>query len=169
MAVRSAGILMYQGGGGNIRVLLVHPGGPFWRRRDAGAWSIPKGVVRADEDAETAARREFAEELGAMPQGTLAPLGAIRQAGGKWVEAFAVEGDFDVGETESNCFKIEWPPRSGRVQAFPEVDRAGWFALPEARQKILVSQRPLLDRLEAHCRSQDFAGSPDRNNAGRQN
>ncbi len=149
---------MYQGTGENRRVLLVHPGGPFWRRRDVGAWSIPKGLVGDGEDAEAAARREFAEELGTMPQGSLAPLGAIRQAGGKWVEAFAVEGDFDADAIKSNYFEIEWPPRSSQVQAFPEVDRAAWFALSEARRKILLSQRPLLDRLEEHCRGQNAVG-----------
>jgi predicted NUDIX family NTP pyrophosphohydrolase len=158
MAVRSAGILMYRGAGENLCVLLVHPGGPFWGRRDVGAWSIPKGLVSAGEDAEAAARREFAEELGAIPQGPFVPLGTVRQASGKWVEAFAVEGDFDAAAMKSNSFTIEWPPRSGRVQDFPEVDRAAWFSLPEARQKILAAQRPFLDRLEDHCRSQSAAG-----------
>ncbi len=160
---------MYRGWAEDFRVLLVHPGGPFWRHRDLGAWSIPKGLVGAGEDAETAARREFAEELGAIPRGMLAPLGAIRQASGKWVEAFAVEGDFDAGAAKSNYFETEWPPRSGHVQAFPEVDRAAWFALSEARQKILVSQRPLLDRLEEYCRSQSAAGWPDRSRAEQRN
>lgn len=150
--------MLYHGAGENLRVLLVHPGGPFWRRRDDGAWSIPKGLVEAGEDSAAAARREFAEELGATPQGLLLPLGTIRQAGGKWVEAFAVEGDFDAAAMKSNSFKIEWPPRSGRVRDFPEVDRAAWFGLPEARQKILAAQRPFLDRLEDHCRSQNAAG-----------
>lgn len=157
MAVRSAGILMYQGAGENLRVLLVHPGGPFWQRRDEGAWSIPKGLLGASEDSETAARREFAEELGAAPQGALASLGTIRQTSGKWVDAFAIEGDFDVAAIKSNSFEIEWPPRSGRVQDFPEVDRAAWFTLPEARRKILAAQRPLLDRLADYCQSQSAA------------
>jgi len=131
-----------------LRVLLVHPGGPFWRNKDDGAWSIPKGECTADEDAETTARREFLEELGARPRGTLVPLGSIRQRGGKQVDAFALEGEFDVERLSSNTFEIEWPPRSGRRQAFPEVDRAAWFSPDEARQKINQAQRQLIDRLE---------------------
>ena len=131
-----------------MRVLLVHPGGPFWRNKDDGAWSIPKGECTADEDAETTARREFLEELGARPRGTLVPLGSIRQRGGKQVDAFALEGEFDVERLSSNTFEIEWPPRSGRHQAFPEVDRAAWFSPDEARQKINQAQRQLIDRLE---------------------
>ncbi len=153
MAARSAGILMYQVADGELRVLLVHPGGPFWRRRDDGAWSIPKGEVTAREDPMAAARREFAEELGTTPSGLLEPLGLIRQAGGKWVEAFAVEGDLDVARITSNSFEIEWPPRSAHMQAFPEIDRAAWFDLPKARQKILAAQRPLLDRLESSAKA----------------
>ena len=139
---------MYKRRQGHLVVLLVHPGGPFWRRKDLGAWSIPKGERVAGEDAETTARREFAEELGSVPAGALQGLGTIRQRGRKQVEAFALEGDFDVGRLHSNSFQIEWPPRSGRFQSFPEVDRAEWFALPIARQKLLAGQRPLLDRLE---------------------
>jgi len=149
MAAKSAGILMYKAVGADLCVLLVHPGGPFWRRKDEGAWSIPKGEVEAGEDSAAAARREFAEELGAMPLGPLEPLGTIRQAGGKWVEAFAVEGDLDPDAIRSNGFEIEWPPRSGQMQVFPEIDRAAWFALPIARQKILASQSAFLDRLES--------------------
>jgi predicted NUDIX family NTP pyrophosphohydrolase len=150
MAVRkSAGILMYKQAADGIRVLLVHPGGPFWARRDLGAWSVPKGEYADDEQPEVAARREFAEELGVEPQGALQPLGEIRQKGGKLVVGFAAEGDFDVAALRSNMFEMEWPPRSGRRQAFPEVDRAEWFTLPLARQKIIAGQRPLLDRLEA--------------------
>ena len=160
---------MYRGAGENLCVLLVHPGGPFWRRRDEGAWSIPKGLVGADEDSETAARREFAEELGAAPQGPLVPLATVRQASRKWVEAFAAEGDFDAAAIKSNSFEIEWPPHSGRLQDFPEVDKAAWFTLPEARRKILAAQRPLLDRLEDYCRSQSAAGEPERSSAESRN
>jgi predicted NUDIX family NTP pyrophosphohydrolase len=149
MAAESVGLLLYKRVGDEILVLLVHPGGPFWRRKDLGAWSIPKGGRIAGEDPETTARREFAEEVGRVPSGPLTRLGRIRQRGGKHVEAFALEGDFDVASLASNSFEIEWPPRSGRLQAFPEVDRAGWFTLPMARQKINPGQQPLLDALEA--------------------
>jgi predicted NUDIX family NTP pyrophosphohydrolase len=151
MTSESVGIIMYKHVDGALRVLLVHPGGPFWRNKDAGAWSIPKGERVAGEDAEATARREFAEELGIEPAGPMRPLGRIRQRGGKQVEAFALEGDFDVDALSSNSFQIEWPPRSGRLATFPEVDRAEWFTLPAARQKINPGQRPLLDRLEALC------------------
>jgi predicted NUDIX family NTP pyrophosphohydrolase len=149
MAIRnSAGILMYKPAVDGISVLLVHPGGPFWSKRDIGAWSIPKGEYADGEQAEAAARREFAEELGREPQGPLQPLGEIRQKAGKLVVAFAVEGDFEVAGFTSNMFDMEWPPRSGRRQSFPEVDRVEWFTLPVARQKIIAGQSPLLDRLE---------------------
>jgi predicted NUDIX family NTP pyrophosphohydrolase len=149
MPAESAGILLYKRQAGALVVLLVHPGGPFWRNKDAGAWSIPKGEHGPGEDAEAVARREFAEELGLPLLGSLTSLGRIRQRAGKQVEAFAVEGDFDVERLSSNAFEIEWPPRSGRRQSFPEVDRAAWFALAEARGKINAGQLPLLDRLEA--------------------
>jgi predicted NUDIX family NTP pyrophosphohydrolase len=145
---KSAGILMYKRAADGISVLLVHPGGPFWKKRDAGAWSIPKGEYADGEQAEAAARREFAEELGREIQGPLEPLGEIRQKAGKVVVAFAAESDFDTAGFTSNVFEIEWPPRSGRRQSFPEIDRAEWFALPMAREKIIPAQRPLLDRLE---------------------
>lgn len=150
---RSAGLLLYRQGGGGSQVLLVHPGGPFWRRKDAGAWSIPKGEIGVDEDALAAALREFAEETGvtldlASESGVL-PLGEIRQTGGKQVTAWALQRDLDPAAIVSNTFETEWPPRSGRMQSFPEIDRAGWFDLPKAHEKILASQRPLLDRLEA--------------------
>lgn len=148
MASKSAGILLYKRREGLLLVLLVHPGGPFWRRKDLGAWSIPKGERIADENPEATARREFAEELGSAPNGAMRRLGGVRQSGVKHVEAFALEGDFDVDRLRGNTFQIEWPPRSGRLESFPEVDRAEWFALPEARRKILAGQRPLLDRLE---------------------
>ena len=153
MASESVGILLYKRGATEILVLLVHPGGPFWRGKDAGAWSIPKGERVAGEDAETTARREFAEELGRAPTGPMRVLGRIRQRGGKYVEAFALEGDFDVDSLSSNSFEIEWPPRSGRLQSFPEVDRAAWFTLAAAREKINSGQRPLLDRLETEVRA----------------
>ena len=148
MAATSAGILMYRGSGQSLQVLLVHPGGPFWRNKDDGAWSIPKGEISARENPLAVAQREFAEELGVAAAGPLRPLGEIRQRGGKRVHAFAAEGDLDIGTVRSNTFEMQWPPNSGRLQAFPEIDRAGWFTLPVARIKILESQRPLLDRLE---------------------
>ncbi|MGQ7791016.1 NUDIX domain-containing protein [Faunimonas sp. B44] len=152
----SAGLLLYRSTEDGIAVLLVHPGGPFWRKRDLGAWSIPKGEAEPGEDLAAAAAREFSEELGAVPDGAFVPLGRVRQRGGKDVEAFALEADFDVSHIRSNTFEMEWPPRSGLKQAFPEVDRAEWFALPLARRKILGSQLPILDRLERACR-----GEPD--------
>jgi predicted NUDIX family NTP pyrophosphohydrolase len=138
---------MYRNAGSNLEVLLVHPGGPYWHKRDEGAWSIPKGEMDEGEDAEFAARREFMEEIGVAILGSLDPLGEIRQRGGKLVIAFAVEGDVDVRTINSNTFEIEWPPKGGRMQSFPEIDRAEWFDLPAAHAKILEGQRPLLDRL----------------------
>jgi predicted NUDIX family NTP pyrophosphohydrolase len=146
-SVSSAGILLYRRTGTQLEVLLVHPGGPYWRGKDEGAWSIPKGEMAADEDAQDAARREFGEETGIAPPGPLEPLGEIRQRGGKRVVAFAVAGDVDALAIKSNSFEIEWPPRSGKLQVFPEIDRAEWFDLSAARAKILEGQRPLLDRL----------------------
>ena len=138
---------MYRRTGKGLEVLLVHPGGPFWRNKDDGAWSIPKGEMDEGEDPAEAALREFMEEIGSAPEGPLRSLGEIRQRGGKRVHAFAVEGDIDAGAIASNTFEIEWPPKSGRLQTFPEVDRAGWFDLPAARVKIIESQRLFLDRL----------------------
>jgi predicted NUDIX family NTP pyrophosphohydrolase len=146
-SVSSAGILLYRRAGSQLEVLLVHPGGPYWRRKDEGAWSIPKGEMDADEDARDAARREFMEETGVALKGPLEPLGEIRQRGGKRVLAFAVAGDIDAHAIKSNTFEIEWPPKGGKLQAFPEIDRAEWFDLSEAHAKILEGQRPLLDRL----------------------
>jgi len=145
----SAGIVLFQQSADGLVVLLAHPGGPFWRNRDDGAWSIPKGELAPGETAEAAARREFAEETGMTPQGELLSLGVIRQRGGKQVEAFALESDFDVDSLHSNCFEMEWPPRSGTIASFPEIDRVSWFRLPEARRRILSGQVDLLDRLEA--------------------
>ena len=135
-----------------MRLLLVHPGGPFWRGRDEGAWMIPKGLVEPGEEPLAAALREFEEELGAKPEGEPRALCTVRQAGGKWVEAFVLEGDFDCAELRSNEFTIEYPPKSGLMREFPEVDEARWFTLDEARTKILKSQTPILDALEAELR-----------------
>ena len=145
----SAGILMWRCRGDGREVLLAHFGGPQWRNRDEGAWAIPKGNVEQGEDLEACARREFEEELGVRPEGPLVPLGHIRQKGGKLVEAFAIEGDLDAENIVSNTFAIEWPPRSGQPRTYPEVDRAAWFRLDEARRRILPSQLPILDAFES--------------------
>ncbi|WCT73658.1 NUDIX domain-containing protein [Sphingomonas naphthae] len=147
-AAVSAGILLYRRRGGALELLLVHPGGPYWAKRDAGAWQIPKGGIEPGESAVAAALREFTEELGTRPPGDPVPLGIIRQAGGKMVEAFALAGDLDCGRIESVTFELQWPPRSGRMQHFPEVDRAAWFTVAAARAAILPSQAPLIDLLE---------------------
>ena len=145
---RSAGILLHRRRSRRFEVLLVHPGGPFWVRRDEGAWSIPKGEHSGEEDPLLAARREFEEELGvAPPDGPAEDLGEIRQKGGKLVHAWAVAGDLDPESIVSNTFELEWPPRSGKVIEVPEVDRAAWFALQEARTRINPAQAELLDRL----------------------
>jgi predicted NUDIX family NTP pyrophosphohydrolase len=145
---RSAGILLHRRRDEGLEVLLVHPGGPFWARRDEGAWSIPKGECEPQEDPLMAARREFQEELGSRaPEGPAEDLGEIRQRGGKLVRAFALEGDLDVQDVRSNTTEIEWPPRSGRRIVIPEVDRAEWFALGEARRRINPAQAALVDRL----------------------
>jgi predicted NUDIX family NTP pyrophosphohydrolase len=141
---------MYRLLGGGLEVLLVHPGGPFFRRKDAGVWGIPKGEHAAGEDALACARREFAEEIGSpVGDGPLIALGEIRQRNGKIVTAWAVEGDLDADRIASNTFVLEWPPRSGREVEFPEVDRAGWFGRPEIVEKMIVAQQPLVDRLAA--------------------
>lgn len=149
MAKLSAGILLYRKTSGSIEVLLIHPGGPFWRNRNEGAWMIPKGGVEPEEDVAACAIREFEEELGAKPVGDPWPLCKVRQAGGKWVEAFALQGDFDTSRVVSTRFDLEWPPRSGNWQSYPEVDRACWFTLAEAEEQILPSQKPILAALEA--------------------
>ena len=148
-AKRSAGILLHRrSGDGALEVLLVHPGGPFWAKKDLGAWSIPKGEYEDGEDALAAARREFAEELGSpAADGELVALGEVRQKSGKVVTAWALEGDIDADAVTSNTFTMEWPPRTGRTREFLEVDRAAWFGLDEARERILPAQAPLLDRL----------------------
>ena len=138
---------MYRRDGDALALLLVHPGGPYWARKDDGAWSIPKGEYGEGEDALAVARREFAEEVGTAIDGEFVDLGEVVQPGRKVVRAFAVAGDVDVNLTQSNTFEIEWPPKSGRRQSFPEVDRAEWFAPAQARRKILAGQRPLIERL----------------------
>lgn len=157
MAKESAGLLLYRVRERRLEVFLVHPGGPLWARKDAGAWSIPKGEAGPGEDLLTRARLEFAEETGfpAPPGGR--PLRAVKQAGGKIVHAWAVEGDCDAAAIKSNSFTLEWPPRSGRSQSFPEVDRAHWFALAEARDKINKGQVGLLDQLEQLLAARDSA------------
>ena len=147
MPRQSAGLLMYRRRGGGIEVLLVHPGGPFWAKKDQGAWSIPKGEYEPGEDPLAAARREFTEETGIVPEGAFVALAPLRQRSGKIVRAFAVEGDLDPQAIRSNTFVMEWPPRSGRLQEFPEVDRAAWFSLEEAKQKLLAAQVALIEEL----------------------
>ena len=144
---RSAGILLYRDRGGVIEVFLVHPGGPFWAKKDLGAWSLPKGEFAEGEDPLAAARRELEEETGFAIDGEFRPLRPLKQAGGKVVHAWAVEGDLDPSQLRSNTFTLEWPPKSGRMQTFPEVDRAAWFTIPEARQHILKGQADFLDQL----------------------
>jgi predicted NUDIX family NTP pyrophosphohydrolase len=148
--VTSAGILLYRSGDGRIEVLLVHPGGPFWQRKDAGAWTIPKGEVQPGEDVLDAARREFHEETGWPAAGNAIPLGQIRQASRKVVHAWALLGDFNPAHLHSNTFEMEWPPRSGKVSVFPEADQAAWFGVDEARQRIIPAQAPFLDALVLH-------------------
>jgi predicted NUDIX family NTP pyrophosphohydrolase len=148
MAKQSAGLLLYRIRQGAPEVFLVHPGGPFWAKKDAGVWSIPKGEAAPGEDLLARAQREFTEETGFAIAGEFRPLAPIRQSGGKIVHAWAVAGDCDAATITSNTFDLEWPPRSGRVQAFPEVDRAQWFGLAAARDKINPAQRRLIDELE---------------------
>jgi predicted NUDIX family NTP pyrophosphohydrolase len=149
MAKISAGILVYRKKNDEWQVLLVHPGGPFWAKKDAGAWSIPKGECGVNEEPLAAARREFFEETGFTIDGDFTTLGEIRQAGGKLVHAWAVEGDLDSTAIRSNIVKMELPRNSGRFLEFPEVDRAAWFTFPQAQRKVIGSQLPLLTRLEA--------------------
>jgi predicted NUDIX family NTP pyrophosphohydrolase len=146
----SAGVLVYRARDGVVEVLIAHPGGPFWARKDDGAWSIPKGEYADGEDPWAAAQREFFEELALpVPGGPRIDFGALKQPSGKVVTAFAVEGDLDVTDARSNTFQIEWPRGSGKVREFPEVDRVGWFAVAQARTKLLKGQLPFLDRLMA--------------------
>jgi predicted NUDIX family NTP pyrophosphohydrolase len=149
LSAQSAGLVLYRQRDGKLEVLLVHPGGPFWQKRDEGVWSIPKGELTENEAGVDVARREFQEEIGLpAPNGELTALGAVTQAGGKTVHAWAVAGDVDVTRLTSNTFELEWPPRSGKRQQFPEVDRAEWFDLDATRRKLLPAQRAFIDRLE---------------------
>ena len=148
----SAGILPYRPRGG-LEVLLGHPGGPFWSRKDAGVWTIPKGLVHAGEDLLAAALREFKEETGFTAHAPFIDLQPVKQKSGKTVHAFACEGDFDPQKLKCNTFEIEWPPRSGKRTSFPEIDRIAWFGLDAAREKILAYQRPFLDELERRLES----------------
>jgi predicted NUDIX family NTP pyrophosphohydrolase len=161
MPKRSAGVLLFRKGGDGVEVLLVHPGGPFWAHRDAGAWSIPKGEYEESEDAKTAARREFWEETGAVVSGPLYDFGVHKQQSGKLVSAFGAEGDFDPEKLTSNRCRVEWPPRSGRVVDIPEVDRAAWFSLEEARRKITWGQIAILRNLEEQLAKGAAAKPPD--------
>ena len=157
-ASRSAGILLYRRQGGEVEFLLVHPGGPFWAKKDAGAWSIPKGGIEDEEEPRACAIRELEEELGEAPEldpEQLIELGSIKQKAGKVVEAWAAEADFDPAALASNTFSMEWPPRSGNQQEFPEVDRAEWFDLEAAQEKILPAQAELLNRLLERLESED--------------
>ena len=149
MTKTAAGLLLFRRAPDGPQVLLVHLGGPFWAGKELGAWSLPKGEVTAGEDTLAAARREFREETGLEPSGTPFPLGQVKQAGGKVVHAWALEGDFEPSSLKSNTFSVEWPKGSGHMRDFPEVDRAAWFDLAEARRHILVAQVPLLDVLAA--------------------
>jgi predicted NUDIX family NTP pyrophosphohydrolase len=154
MSKQSAGILLYRQHGGTLEVLLVHPGGPYWWKKDKGAWSIPKGEYEKGDDPVAAARREFQEETSfAFPDGVWRELGEVRLASRKTVTAWAIEGDCDASSIRSNHFEMEWPPKSGKIQQFPEVDRAAWFPLPTAREKIHPAQREFLERMVEMIRS----------------
>ena len=146
--IRSAGLLMFRRRAGVPEVLLAHPGGPFWARRDEAAWTLPKGEIGPGEDPLAAARREFLEETGFASTPPFLPLGELRQKSGKRISAWAFEGDADPAALTSNSFEVEWPPRSGRMRAFPEVDRVQWFGLSEARRKLIAGQAPFIDALE---------------------
>jgi len=149
----SAGILLYRLRNGTLEVFLVHPGGPFWRGKDIGAWSIPKGEIEEGADTLATARREFEEETGSPVDGEFVALEPLKQKSGKLVYAWALQGGIDAASVRSNTFSMEWPPRSGRVQEFPEVDRGGWFTIAAAREKILPGQRGFIDQLEEHLSS----------------
>ena len=144
---QSAGLLLFRGRAADLEVLLAHPGGPFWQNKDDGAWSIPKGLIGNDEAPLSADWREFAEETGHDPEGVFLPLGETRQPGGKVLQVWAIEGDWDPALIRSNTFEMEWPPHSGRLRNFPEIDRAAWFAVADARRKILMGQAIFVDRL----------------------
>jgi predicted NUDIX family NTP pyrophosphohydrolase len=146
---KSAGLLMYRRSAGELQVLLAHPGGPFWRTRDDGAWTLPKGEYETPEEPLDAARREFTEETGMEASPPFLPLGEVVQKSGKRVLAWAFAGEFNPAQLRCNTFEMEWPPRSGRRQSYPEIDRVEWFTLGDARRKMIAAQLPLLDRLEA--------------------
>ena len=150
MVVHSYGILLFQRTDGGLRVMLVHPGGPFWAGKDDGAWSIPKGLPEQGETALETARREFREETGFVVEGTFIPLGKLKQPSGKIIHAWALEQDLDVTRIHSNTFNLEWPRHSGTVREYPEIDDGGWFSLDEARRKITAGQAGFLDRLQEH-------------------
>lgn len=145
---RSAGLLMYRLTPEGPQVLLAHPGGPYWARKDDGAWTLPKGEHNEGEEALAAAVREFTEETSLVPSGPYLPLGELRLKSGKRIQAWAFQGDWDPAQLRSNSFEMEWPPRSGRMQSFPEIDRAGWFSLAQARSKLIAAQVGFVDRLE---------------------
>jgi predicted NUDIX family NTP pyrophosphohydrolase len=147
MPETSCGVLLFRRDADAVRVLITHPGGPYWRNQDYGAWTIPKGAPEPGESPQQTALREFEEELGTPIAGQMHPLGRIRQKGGKWVEAFAIEGDFDADDVRSNVFECEWPPRSGKIRQYPEIDRAAWLTLEDARKRLLPAQCEFLDRL----------------------
>jgi predicted NUDIX family NTP pyrophosphohydrolase len=157
----SAGIVLYRKREKGIEVLLVHPGGPFWAKKDAGAWSIPKGEYLEGEDPRAVAKREFHEEIGAELSGHWVELPPVKQPSGKIIRAWAVEGDIDAASVRSNTFSMEWPPKSGRVRSFPEVDRACWCELPLARAKLVPGQRVFLDELERRIRYQSESGGKE--------
>jgi len=156
----SAGLLLYRHRG-ELEVFLVHPGGPFWAKKDAGAWTIPKGEIAEDEDPLEAAKREFVEETGFQIEGEFTGLDPIKQAGGKIVQAWAIEADCEAAQLQSNRFAIEWPPKSGKTREFHEVDRAGWFTVKEARTKILAGQVGLIDKLMSLLENESEAKPSD--------
>lgn len=173
MSKKSAGLLLFREVSGHMEVLLVHPGGPFWAKKDDGAWSIPKGEFEDDEDPLVAAKREFEEETGFTPDGETIPLEPLRQPSGKLVYAWAMKRDLDPTVVKSNTFSIEWPPRSGKHQEFPEIDRAAWFTIEQASHKILKGQAPFLAQLQEKIgvtrRFPEKGGPPTSNdNFGRQ-
>ncbi len=173
MSTKSAGLLLFRELSGHLEVLLVHPGGPFWAKKDKGAWSIPKGEFEETEDPLGAARREFEEETGVAPTGEVIPLEPLRQPSGKLVYAWAMKGDFDPAVLKSNTFSMEWPPKSGRHQEFPEVDRAAWLWIEDARRKILKGQAPFLlelqEKLGGHRQPpQESVSASHSNEPGRQ-
>lgn len=153
MPKKSAGILVFRKNKGEYEVLLVHPGGPFWAKKDLNSWSVPKGEFGDDEDAFSAAKREFKEETGFWPEGEFIKLDVVKQPGGKLIHTWAVEGDIDASKVKSNLFKLEWPPKSGSFKEFPEIDRAEWFTFEIARKKILKGQVPILENLAEKLRS----------------